>query len=189
MIPSKSVQRAILSCILYLSLPVRKSLLIEHSCLVSRLAFPGGYRFSPNTSLADALSIFVRGYFHTDALLTTVTQDLETMLHSGERPLRKDEPAVKLVTSNHMLWSYRDSTRHPIDLITADKFPPRAQHPLLQQPVKSAANSVEMAGSGGDDRTKRIMREVSRNHADRGALAHHFLSEDQSGLYRPASPY
>ncbi|KAJ7908688.1 ubiquitin-conjugating enzyme/RWD-like protein [Mycena leptocephala] len=48
---------------------------------------------------------------------------------------------------------------HRVDMITLDKFPPRAEHPLLKQPVKAAANSVGMTG-GGDDRMKRIMREI-----------------------------
>ncbi|KAJ6599761.1 hypothetical protein DFH09DRAFT_1070480 [Mycena vulgaris] len=100
----------------------------------------GGYRFSPRTSLADALSIF----------------DLETMLYSGERPLRAAKP---LVTSNTQLRSYQRFYSHPIDAITVDKFPPRAEHPLLQRPAKSAANSAGMSG-GGDDRMKRIMREI-----------------------------
>ncbi|KAJ7739067.1 hypothetical protein DFH07DRAFT_840632 [Mycena maculata] len=106
----------------------------------------GGYRFSPNTSLADALSIF----------------DLETMLYSGERPLRKPKP---LVGSDFILRSYGSLFHHPIDTITVDKFPPRADHPLLQKPVKSAANSVRMTGSG-DDRLRRIMREIKAVLAD-----------------------
>ncbi|KAJ7106228.1 hypothetical protein C8R44DRAFT_805910 [Mycena epipterygia] len=106
----------------------------------------GGYRFSPRTSLADALSIF----------------DLETMLYSGERPLR---PAKPLVTSEVQLYSYQNLHHHPIDAITVDDFPPRAAHPLLQQPVKAAAKSARMAG-GGDDRMKRVMREIKALVAD-----------------------
>ncbi|KAJ6599756.1 hypothetical protein DFH09DRAFT_1503902 [Mycena vulgaris] len=100
----------------------------------------GGCRFSPRTSLADVLSIF----------------DLETMLYSGERPLRSAKP---FVTSEAQLFSYQNLYWHPIDVITVDNFPPRAEHPLLQQPVKSAANSAGMSG-GGDDRMKRIMRKI-----------------------------
>ncbi|KAJ7827101.1 hypothetical protein B0H13DRAFT_2439813 [Mycena leptocephala] len=85
----------------------------------------GGYRFSPRTSLADALSIF----------------DLETMLYSGERPPR---PRMPFVTSGLQLRSYENLQVYPVDVITVDRFPPRAEHPLLKQPVKSAANSVGM---------------------------------------------
>ncbi|KAJ6568826.1 hypothetical protein B0H19DRAFT_687778 [Mycena capillaripes] len=106
----------------------------------------GGYRFSPKTSLADALSIF----------------DLETMLYSGERPPR---PRMPFVTSQLQLRNYQNLQIHPIDIITVDKFPPRAEHPLLKEPVKSAANSVGMTG-GGDDRLKRIMREIKAVVAD-----------------------
>ncbi|KAJ7472962.1 ubiquitin-conjugating enzyme/RWD-like protein [Mycena galericulata] len=107
----------------------------------------GGYRFSPNTSLADALSIF----------------DLETMLYSGERRPREGRPP-KLVTSFHSLLSYRN---HPIDMITVDEFPPRAAHPLFEAPVRSAVEVAGgLTGSGGDDRTKRIMREIKAVVAD-----------------------
>jgi hypothetical protein len=79
------------------------------------------------------------------------------MLYSGERPPRTVKP---LVTSDMQLRSYQRFYSYPIDAITVDKFPPRAEHPLLQQPVKSAAKSAGMSG-GGDDRMRRIMREVS----------------------------
>ncbi|KAF8148358.1 hypothetical protein K438DRAFT_1989266 [Mycena galopus ATCC 62051] len=112
----------------------------------------GGYRFSPNTSLADALSIF----------------DLETMLYSGDRSPRQGEPSVKRVKSASTLWSYEDEDLYPIDQITVDSFPPRAPHPLLKAPVKYAANSVGLTapGGGGDDRMKRIMREIKAVVAD-----------------------
>ncbi|KAJ6451921.1 hypothetical protein C8R45DRAFT_1041477 [Mycena sanguinolenta] len=111
----------------------------------------GGYRFSPNTSLLDALSIF----------------DLETMLYSGERSPREGEPSVKLVTSPSMLRAYQNLSRYPVDLIAVDKFPARAAHPLLKKPVKAAVNSVGMTGTGGaDDRMKRIMREIRTVVAD-----------------------
>ncbi|KAJ7719267.1 hypothetical protein B0H16DRAFT_407841 [Mycena metata] len=106
----------------------------------------GGYRFAPRTSLADALSIF----------------DLETMLYSGERPSRARKP---FVTSYRHLHGYQDMHIYPVDLITVDKFPPRIEHPLLKQPVKSAANSVGMT-AGGDDRMRRIMREIKAIVAD-----------------------
>ncbi|KAF8208048.1 hypothetical protein K438DRAFT_1667281, partial [Mycena galopus ATCC 62051] len=111
-----------------------------------------GYRFSPNTSLADALSIF----------------DLETMLYSGDRSPREGEPSVNRVESMHMLRAYQNLARHPIDVIAVDRFPPRAAHPLLKAPVKYAVSSVGMAapGRGGDDRMKRIMREITAVVAD-----------------------
>ncbi|KAF7335602.1 putative bifunctional E2/E3 enzyme [Mycena venus] len=106
----------------------------------------GGYRFSPRTSLADALSIF----------------DLETMLYAGERPPR---PRMPFVTSDLQLYNYQNIHIYPVDMITVDKFPPRAEHPLLKQPVKSAATSLGITG-GGDDRLKRIMREIKAVVAD-----------------------
>ncbi|KAJ7728334.1 hypothetical protein B0H16DRAFT_242968 [Mycena metata] len=106
----------------------------------------GGYRFAPKTSLADALSIF----------------DLETVLHSGDRPPRARMP---FVMSQHQLAAYENQYMYPVDLITVDKFPPRAEHPLLKKPVKSAANSVGFVGAA-DDRTRRIMREIKNIVAD-----------------------
>ncbi|KAF7342761.1 putative bifunctional E2/E3 enzyme [Mycena sanguinolenta] len=120
------------------------------SCILYRLRQEGTV-FSPNTSLPDALSIF----------------DLETMLYSGDRSPREGEPSVKLVTSPSMLRSYQNLARYPVDLITVDKFPARAAHPLLKKPVKAAVNSIGMTGPGGsDDRMKRIMREIKAVVAD-----------------------
>ncbi|KAJ7155009.1 hypothetical protein C8R46DRAFT_1226970 [Mycena filopes] len=108
----------------------------------------GGYRFAPRTSLADALSIF----------------DLETMLFSGERPPRARKP---FVTSQRQLYSYQDMHLHPTDMITVTNFPPRIEHPLLKQPVRAAANLVGVtAGGGGDERMRRIMREIKATVAD-----------------------
>ncbi|KAJ6529334.1 hypothetical protein B0H19DRAFT_1384994 [Mycena capillaripes] len=70
-------------------------------------------------------------------------EDLETMLCSGERPPRARMP---LVTSDYQLRAYQDIHVHRVDMIAVDILPPRAEHPLLQQPVKSAANSVGMTG-------------------------------------------
>ncbi|KAJ7125758.1 hypothetical protein C8R43DRAFT_1135085 [Mycena crocata] len=105
----------------------------------------GGYRCSPRTSLADALSIF----------------DLETMLYSGDRPFR---PAKPLVTTKSQLKGYQNFRANPIDIVTVDQFPPRAEHRKLKQPVKSAV-SVGISG-GGDERMKRIMREIKAVVAD-----------------------
>ncbi|KAJ6627692.1 hypothetical protein B0H10DRAFT_1905503 [Mycena sp. CBHHK59/15] len=106
----------------------------------------GGYRFSPKTSLADALSIF----------------DLETMLFSGERPSRAAKP---LVASEVQFRNYQNFYYNPIDLITVDQFPARAEHVKLKHRVKFAAISVGSMG-GGDDRMKRIMREIKAVVAD-----------------------
>ncbi|KAK7050214.1 putative bifunctional E2/E3 enzyme [Favolaschia claudopus] len=106
----------------------------------------GGYRFSPRTSLADALSIF----------------DLETMLYSGDRPVRERMP---FITSDLQMQRYQNLIVYPIDIITVDTFPARAVHRLLNEPVKPAVNSVDLT-SGGDPRLKRIMREIKGLVAD-----------------------
>jgi hypothetical protein len=87
------------------------------------------------------------------------------MLYSGERPPRARMP---FVTSNSQLRLYQNMHVHRVDMITLDKFPPRAEHPLLKQPVKAAASSVGMTG-GGDDRMKRIMREVTHDPYNRSS--------------------
>ncbi|KAJ7677168.1 ubiquitin-conjugating enzyme/RWD-like protein [Mycena rosella] len=107
----------------------------------------GGYRFSPRTSLADALSIF----------------DLETMLYSGDRPYRSAKP---LVNTERQFQAYQNfSGSNAIDIVTVDMFPPRAEHKKLKQRVKSAAISVVRPGVG-DERMKRIMREIKTVVAD-----------------------
>ncbi|KAJ6517095.1 hypothetical protein DFH09DRAFT_1373692 [Mycena vulgaris] len=107
----------------------------------------GGYRFSPRTSLADALSIF----------------DLETMLYSGDRPFRSAKP---LVNTERQFQAYQNfSGSNAIDIVTVDKFPARAEHKKLKQRVKSAATSIARPG-GGDERMKRIMREIKAVVAD-----------------------
>ncbi|KAJ7472928.1 hypothetical protein B0H11DRAFT_1919124 [Mycena galericulata] len=108
-----------------------------------------GYRFSPRTSLADAMSIF----------------DLETMLSSGDRPVRERKP---LVSTQKQLQAYGNYREYPIEIVTVDQFPPRAKHKKLKQPVKSAATSFVTRG-GGDDRMKRIMREVISSRGTRAA--------------------
>jgi hypothetical protein len=105
------------------------------------------------------------------------------MLYSGERPPR---PRMPFVTSGLQLRSYENLQVYPVDVITVDRFPPRAEHPLLKQPVKSAANSVGMIG-GGDDRMKRIMREVNPHElrlAPESLM--NFRSSDQGCRCRPA---
>ncbi|KAJ7735835.1 hypothetical protein DFH07DRAFT_967025 [Mycena maculata] len=116
---------------------LQKSRIIVDSVQVGQKS---SYRFSPRTSLADALSIF----------------DLETMLYSGERPFR---PAKPVVYTEMQLQPYENFRSYPIDIVTADQFPPRAEHRKLKQRVKFATVSVTHPG-GGDDRMKRIMREI-----------------------------
>lgn len=107
----------------------------------------GGYRFSPRTSLADALSIF----------------DLETMLYSGDRPFRSAKP---LVNTERQFKAYQNfNGSNAIDIVTVDTFPPRAEHKKLKQRVKFAATSPPRSGVG-DDRMKRIMREIKAVVAD-----------------------
>ncbi|KAJ7230547.1 hypothetical protein GGX14DRAFT_583780 [Mycena pura] len=104
----------------------------------------GGYRFFPNTSLGDALSIF----------------DLETMLSSAERPARP---------VNHAFLSmppFGDTFRYPIDIITADQFPQRADHLRLKEHVEPASLTAVKPSSGGTDRMKRIMQEIKALVAD-----------------------
>ncbi|KAK0457420.1 uncharacterized protein EV420DRAFT_1548064 [Desarmillaria tabescens] len=99
-----------------------------------------GYRFAPQTSLSDALSIF----------------DLETMLSSIERPPKPAPPQI------HGIWEWnilRNTSLYPIDVVTIDRFPKRADHSKLNENVQPASKSVQ-AGSSQNDRQKRIMREL-----------------------------
>jgi hypothetical protein len=50
-----------------------------------------------------------------------------------------------------------NTLQFPIDIVTISQFPSRAAHTKLQETVKPAAN---LTATPGDDRTKRIMREV-----------------------------
>ncbi|PVF92994.1 hypothetical protein CPB86DRAFT_142196 [Serendipita vermifera] len=100
----------------------------------------GGYRFAPQTSLPDALSIF----------------DLETMLSSAERPSRPRKP---LVTSNYQLLRYGDKRDNPIDVVTVDQFPPRAGHAKIHARVRPASSFLGETPRD-DENTKRIMREL-----------------------------
>ncbi|KAJ7794583.1 hypothetical protein B0H14DRAFT_3556747 [Mycena olivaceomarginata] len=74
---------------------------------------------------------------------------LETMLYSGERSPCIGEPFVHQVTSPYLLLSYQNQSLYPIDLITVDKFPPRAAHPLLAAPIKSAAAATSVGDGRG----------------------------------------
>jgi ubiquitin-protein ligase len=103
----------------------------------------GGYRFSPRTSLGDALSIF----------------DLETMLFSGERPTTSMKDKISPVTSTWQLQQYGNSLVYPIDAITIDQFPQRAEHPRLREAARDVSKSVVVSPSTSE-RMRRIMREL-----------------------------
>lgn len=99
-----------------------------------------GYRFTPQTSLSDALSIF----------------DLETMLSSIERPPKPAPPQI------HGIWDWNilgNTSLYPIDVVTIDRFPKRADHSKLNENVQPASKSVHVSSSQ-NDRQKRIMREL-----------------------------
>ncbi|KAK0243779.1 hypothetical protein EDD85DRAFT_173202 [Armillaria nabsnona] len=99
-----------------------------------------GYRFAPQTSLSDALSIF----------------DLETMLSSIERPPKPAPPQIRGIWDWNILGN---TSLYPIDVVTIDRFPKRADHSKLNENVQPASKSVH-AGSSQNDRQKRIMREL-----------------------------
>ncbi|KAF8813008.1 hypothetical protein BYT27DRAFT_7181963, partial [Phlegmacium glaucopus] len=106
----------------------------------------GGYRFCPQTSLSDALSIF----------------DLETMLSSAERTPRLSK---RPVLHGNMLRRYGNTLDFPVDVVTISQFPHRAPHAKLQQSVQPAAK-LTSASPTHNDRTKRIMRELKAFIAD-----------------------
>jgi hypothetical protein len=120
--------------------------------------FIGGYRFCPQTSLSDALSIFVRGIFAFIGYLFRSCQDLETMLSSAERIPRPPKPPVR---HDIALRRYGNTLDFPVDIVTISEFPHRAPHVKLQESVKPVAKLIS-ASPTHDGRTKRIMREVGR---------------------------
>jgi hypothetical protein len=83
------------------------------------------------------------------------------MLSSAERILRPPKPPV---LTDFALIRYGDLLQFPIDVVTVSKFPRRAAHAKLMESVRPAAN-LTSDHSTHDDRTKRIMREVSRQSA------------------------
>ncbi|KAG6918190.1 hypothetical protein DXG01_015978 [Tephrocybe rancida] len=113
-------------------------------------AATGGYRFFPQASLGDALSIF----------------DLETMMNSAERTSRPKMLRAFSKRLNQNVTANKLST-YPIDIVTIDQFPRRAQHPRLADRAKPVREAV-----GADlqtlnsDHTRRIMRELKALHAD-----------------------
>ncbi|KAF5392275.1 hypothetical protein D9757_001558 [Collybiopsis confluens] len=115
----------------------------------------GGYRFCPRTSLSDALSIF----------------DLETVLNSGERPTPTliKAPLLSLFSLRSI---YGNTSRYPVDVVTLDEFPKRAEHAKLFNKAKVLEDAPTQLGLTTDDRLKRIMLEIHRlmkktpNYAD-----------------------
>jgi hypothetical protein len=79
------------------------------------------------------------------------------MLSSAERAPRPPKPPVLLDTE---LTQYGNTTQFPVDIVTISQFPSRAAHVRIQESVKPAANLASVRPIN-DDRTKRIMREVS----------------------------
>jgi hypothetical protein len=57
---------------------------------------------------------------------------------------------------------FESTFRYPIDIITADQFPQRADHSRLNEHVEPASLMAvkPSAGGLGNDRMKRIMQEV-----------------------------
>ncbi|KAF8638741.1 hypothetical protein AX16_010464 [Volvariella volvacea WC 439] len=109
-------------------------------------ACTGGYRFCPNQSLEDALCIF----------------DLETILDSGGRPGRK--PIGPSLFSPLSLEVFKNKFLYPVDLISVDNFPKRAEHPKMNQavvPAKKIENRVSP-----NMRLRRIMTEIRDWNAD-----------------------
>jgi len=79
------------------------------------------------------------------------------MLSSAERTPRSPKPPV---LHDIGLGQYGNTLHFPIDVVTISQFPRRAEHVKLQESVKPASNLIS-ARPTHDDRTKRIMREVS----------------------------
>lgn len=78
------------------------------------------------------------------------------MLFSGERP---PESTKGRVTSAWQLQQYGNTSVYPIDAITIDQFPRRAEHPKLRETARDVSKSVGVSQST-NERLRRIMREV-----------------------------
>jgi hypothetical protein len=78
------------------------------------------------------------------------------MLSSAERAHRS------ISRRFHSLHPFESTSRHPIDIITADQFPQRADHSRLREHVEPVSLMAvkPSAGGPGNDRMKRIMQEV-----------------------------
>ncbi|KAG6918191.1 hypothetical protein DXG01_015979 [Tephrocybe rancida] len=113
------------------------------------LVEPGGYRFFPQASLGDALSIF----------------DLETMMNSSERPNRPK--LLKAFLPHRFPTLANDLSTYPVDEVTIDHFPERAQHPKLTERVKDVKQATASGtATSNSERTRRIMRELKALIAD-----------------------
>ncbi|KAF8638721.1 hypothetical protein AX16_010444 [Volvariella volvacea WC 439] len=116
-------------------------------------ACTGGYRFCPNQSLDNALCIF----------------DLETVLDSSARPLRKPDCPSLLASRpssflDSTLEAFKNEALYPIDPMSIDKFPKRAEHPKMNQAVvlaKKIENRVSL-----NMRLRRIMTEIKDWNAE-----------------------
>jgi hypothetical protein len=73
---------------------------------------------------------------------------------------------------------FESTFRYPIDIITADQFPQRADHSRLKEHVEPASLMAvkPAAGKVGNDRMKRIMQEVG--------IKNHFLTTFPTDLQR-----
>jgi hypothetical protein len=78
------------------------------------------------------------------------------MLFSGERPARSMKGKVNSV---RQLQQYGSASVYPIDAITIDQFPRRAEHPKLREAARDVSKSVGVSQST-NERMRRIMREV-----------------------------
>lgn len=75
------------------------------------------------------------------------------MLNSAEREPRASIPLRDFERA-------RDVHRYPIDEVTTDRFPKRADHSKFQETVKPADSGSVILPPSSDNRLKRIMQEV-----------------------------
>ncbi|KIK52469.1 hypothetical protein GYMLUDRAFT_251175 [Collybiopsis luxurians FD-317 M1] len=84
---------------------------------------------------------------------------LETVLNSGERP--RPTTVMTFVQSLFSRTSiYGDKRRYPVDVVTLDQFPQRAEHVKLYNKVKLLNLLTNRLRRIRDDRLKRIMLEI-----------------------------
>lgn len=86
------------------------------------------------------------------------------MLNSGERPIQTQK-RISVATERSLIGTYGNTSNYPIDVVTHDKFPKRAEHPALFEKVKPL-QLINVIGRGKDDRMRRIMREVRPSFFD-----------------------
>jgi hypothetical protein len=81
------------------------------------------------------------------------------MLSSAERQSRSIHlPPMR--SSILPLGRYADVAQYPVDIITADQFPQRAEHRKLKEPVRPVSLAAGRPLFTASDRLKRIMQEV-----------------------------